>query len=212
MEFKYPPTNVHWTFLMATWIWLWPLTDILQKGLLSDGDPRMLLLQWGWVSLGFCSIFSDNFFVVTYTCLSLVLTIDFCYSQLTFFCNLFKKTQNKISKKKTIKYSEKKWIHSRRVRGGPTFKLRRLSWGPTFKLWRGAEGPGSWGPGPTFTPCLGCSKFYVRWSLCYVITIAQKVLCILLVLCISNVCLNSPKLIAIQSNWKKRRYFSCYTR
>ena len=163
-----------------------------------------------WGSLGFCSVFSDNFFVVTYTCLSLVLTIDFCYSQLTFFCNLFKKTQNKISKKKTIKYSEKKWIHSRRVRGGPTFKLRRLSWGPTFKLWRGAQGPGSRGPGPTFTPCLGCSKFYVRWSLCYAITIAQKVLCILLVLCISNVCLNSPKLIAIQSNWKKRRYFSCY--
>ena len=94
--------------------------------------------------------------------------------------------------------------------GGPTFKLRRLSWGPTFKFWRGPQGPGSRGPGSTFTPCLGCLKFYVRWSLCYAITIAQKVLCILLVLCISNVCLNSPKLIAIQSNWKKRRYFSCY--
>ena len=69
-------------------IWLWLLTDILQKGLLSDGDPRMLLLQWGWGSLGFCSVFSDNFFVVTYTCLSLVLTIDFCYSQLIFFLYL----------------------------------------------------------------------------------------------------------------------------
>ena len=31
-------------------------------------------------SLGFCSVSSDNFFVVTYTCLSLVLTINFCYS------------------------------------------------------------------------------------------------------------------------------------
>ena len=89
--FKYPPINAHWTFLVVTWIWLWPLTDILQKLLLSDGDPRMLLLRWGWGSLGFCSGFSDNFFVVTYTYLSLVLTIDFCYSQLIIFCILFKK-------------------------------------------------------------------------------------------------------------------------
>ena len=57
---------------------------ILQKELLSDGNPRMLLFQLGWGSLGFCSVFSDNFFVITYTCLSLVLTIDFCYSQLIF--------------------------------------------------------------------------------------------------------------------------------
>ena len=60
-----------------------PLT-ILQKELLSDGNPRMLLFQLGWGLLGFCSIFSDNFFVITYTCLSSVLTIDFCYSQLIF--------------------------------------------------------------------------------------------------------------------------------
>ena len=73
---------------MATSMWLWPLTDILQKGLLSDGDPRMLLLQWGWGSLGFSSVFSDDFFVVTYSFLSLVLTIDFCYSQLIFFLYL----------------------------------------------------------------------------------------------------------------------------
>ena len=82
-QFKYPS---NWSFLIETWIWLWPLPDILQKGLLSDGDPRMLLLQWGWGSLGFYSVSSDNFFVVTYNCLSLVLTIDFCYSQLIFFC------------------------------------------------------------------------------------------------------------------------------
>ena len=44
-----------------------------------------------WGSLGLCSVSSDNFFVVTYTCLSLVLTIDFCYSQLKFFCISFKK-------------------------------------------------------------------------------------------------------------------------
>ena len=51
--FKYPPINAHWTFLVVTWIWLWPLTDILQKLLLSDGDPRMLLLQsWGPESQG----------------------------------------------------------------------------------------------------------------------------------------------------------------
>ena len=42
-------------------------------------------------SPGFCSVCSDNFFVVTYTFLSLVLTIDLCYSQLIFFCILFKK-------------------------------------------------------------------------------------------------------------------------
>ena len=35
--------------------------------------------------------FSDNYFVATYTCSSLVLTIDFCYSQLIFLCILFKK-------------------------------------------------------------------------------------------------------------------------
>ena len=45
-------------------------------------------VHWGSVQF-----FSDKFFVVTYTCLSLVLTIDFCYSQLIFFCILFKKTQ-----------------------------------------------------------------------------------------------------------------------
>ena len=95
--FKYPPINVHWTSLVVTWIWLWPLTDILQKLLLSDGDPRMLLLQRGWGSLGFCSVFSDNFFVVTYTYLSLVLSNDFCYSQLIIFCILFKK-DTKINK------------------------------------------------------------------------------------------------------------------
>ena len=77
---------------------LWPLTDILQKGLLGDSAPRMLLLQWGWGSLGFCSVFSDNFFVVTYTCLYLVLTIDFCYSQLIFFVSYLKNTKI-ISKK-----------------------------------------------------------------------------------------------------------------
>ena len=65
------------------------------KGLLSDGDPRMLLLQWGSSSLGFCSVSSDNFFVARYTFLPLMLTIDFCYSQLIFFLYISysKKTQ-----------------------------------------------------------------------------------------------------------------------
>ena len=43
-------------------------------------------VHWGSVQF-----FWDNFFVVTYTCLFLVLTVDFCYSQLIFFCILFKK-------------------------------------------------------------------------------------------------------------------------
>ena len=57
-----------------------------------------------WGSLGFCSVSSDNFFVVTYTCLSLVLIIDFCYSQLIFFCILFKKDTktNKLKKRRNI--------------------------------------------------------------------------------------------------------------
>ena len=42
-----------------------------------------------WGSRGFCSVSPDNFFVVTYTCLSLVLTIDFCYSQLILLFLLF---------------------------------------------------------------------------------------------------------------------------
>ena len=32
-----------------------------------------------WGSIGLCSVSSDNFFAVTYTCLSLVLAVDFCY-------------------------------------------------------------------------------------------------------------------------------------
>ena len=54
------------------------------------------------VGLGFTGgsvqFFSDNLFVVTYICLSLVLTIDLCYSQWIFFC-IFKK-DTKINKQK----------------------------------------------------------------------------------------------------------------
>ena len=132
-------------FLVGTWIWLWRITDILLKGLLSDSDPRMLLLQWGLSSLGFCSVSSDNFFVFRYAYLSLVLAIDFWNSQLIVFLYIsyLKKSQ----------------------RGGPTFKLWRgsgvlllnfeggpevppLSFrgvpGPTFKLWGGSRFPESW--------------------------------------------------------------------
>ena len=77
----------------------------------------MLLLQWGWGSLGFCSVFSDNFFVVRYTYLSLVLTIGFYYSQLI------------------------------RGSWGPTFKFWRGSWGLTFKLWGESRVLRSWVPG-----------------------------------------------------------------
>ena len=45
-------------------------------------------VHWGSVQF-----FSDNLFVVTYTYSSLVLTIDFCYSQLIFFVPYLKKTQ-----------------------------------------------------------------------------------------------------------------------
>ena len=49
-------------------------------------------------SLGFCSVSSDNFSVVTYTCLSLVLTIDFCYAQLIFFVYILFEKDAKINK------------------------------------------------------------------------------------------------------------------
>ena len=80
---------------MGNWTLLWRVTDILLKGLLSDSDQRMLLLQWALSSLGFCSVSSYNFFVFRYTFLSLVLTIDFCNSQLIFFLYIsyLKKTQ-----------------------------------------------------------------------------------------------------------------------
>ena len=38
----------------------------------------------------FCSVSSDNFFVLIYTFLYLVWAIDFCYSQLIFFCIFLK--------------------------------------------------------------------------------------------------------------------------
>ena len=127
---------------MGTLIWLSRLTDILLKGLLSDGDPRMLLLQWGLSSLGFCSVSSDNFFVVRYTCLSLVLTIDICYLQLIFFFVyiLFKKG-TKI--KKTMNYLEKNEFIKKGVGvpllnfegdpGVPILNFGRVP-GPTFEL------------------------------------------------------------------------------
>ena len=70
----------------------------------SNGNLNMVIAPYRytlkrtaepWGSLGFCSVSSDIFFVVTCTCLSLVLTIDFCYSQLIFFCILFKKEREK---------------------------------------------------------------------------------------------------------------------
>ena len=81
---------------MRNWIWLWCLTDILLKGLLSDGDPRVLLLQWGLSSLGFCSVSSDNFFV--FRCAWLVLTHSWYFS---FVYILFKK-DTKIKKRSNI--------------------------------------------------------------------------------------------------------------
>ena len=128
--------NVHWTFLVGTLIWLWHLTDILLKGLLSDGDPRILLLQWGLSSLGVCSVSSDNFFIFRYACLSLELTS--VNSQFIFFVYILFKKDTKIKKwwniLKRNEFIKERW-------GGPTFKLWTGSWGPTFKFWRGSWGP-----------------------------------------------------------------------
>ena len=123
--FKYPPINVHWPFLVGTWIWLWYLTDILLKGLLSDGNPRTLLLQWGLSSLGFCSVSSDNFFI--FRCAWLVLTHSWYFF---LYISYLKKTERQ-------KFDENFWKKNKFIKeswGGPTFKLWRGSWGSTFKL------------------------------------------------------------------------------
>ena len=112
------------------------LTDILLKGLLSDIDPRMLLLQWGLSSLGFCSVSSDNFFVVRYTCLSLVLAIDFCYSHVFFVYILFKK-DTKIKKNDEIFW--KKMNSLKKGEGVPLLNFER---GPGAPLLNFEEGPG----------------------------------------------------------------------
>ena len=63
------------------------------------------------MGLGFTIFFSvsaDNFFVVIYTFLSLVLIMDFCYSQLIFFCTLFKKDKKikQVKKMNSLKKGE----------------------------------------------------------------------------------------------------------
>ena len=50
------------SFLVETWIWLWPLTNIFRKGLLSDGNPRMLFLFIFSVDYWFL-LFTVDFFV-----------------------------------------------------------------------------------------------------------------------------------------------------
>ena len=136
---------------MGNWTLLWRVTDILLKGLLSDSDQRMLLLQWALSSLGFCSVSSYNFFVFRYTFLSLVLTIDFCNSQLIFFLYIsyLKKTQSKkrlniLQKMNSLKKGE--GVSLLNFEGGPGSRVPR-SWVPGYR------GPGSRGSGPIFTPC-----------------------------------------------------------
>ena len=104
-----------------------------------------------WGSLWFCSVSSDNFFVVTYTCLSLVLTIDFCYSQLIFFCILFKKDTktNKLKKRRNIlkkfnSLQKGEGVPLLNFVGGPGVPLLNFRGipDPTFKLWWGSQVPG----------------------------------------------------------------------
>ena len=132
VQVKYPLINSHWTFLVGTWIWLWSLTDILLKGLLSDGNPRILSLHWPLSSLGFCSVSSDK----SLRCQIYLFIFRVDYGSHFFVYILFKK-DSKI--KKSMKYSEKNEFINERWEG-PTIKLWRGSWGPTFKLY---GGPGS---------------------------------------------------------------------
>ena len=48
---------------VGAWVWLWPLTDILRKGLLSDGDSRMLFLFIFSVDYWFLLLIVNIFFV-----------------------------------------------------------------------------------------------------------------------------------------------------
>ena len=107
-------------------------------------------------SLGFCSVFSNNFFVVTYIYLSLVLAIDFCYSQLMFFCILFKK-DTKIKKqkkrwnilKKMNSLKKGEWLPLLNFEGGagvPLLNFEGGAWVPLFNFdgGLGSRVPGSW--------------------------------------------------------------------
>ena len=84
--------------------------------------------------------------------LSLVLTINFCYLQLIFFCILFKK-DTKINKQKKRRNILKKMNSLKKgegvpllnFEGGPGVPLLNFRGvpGPTFKLWGGSRVPGT---------------------------------------------------------------------
>ena len=137
----------------------------------------MLLLQRDLSSLGFCSVSPDIFFVFRYSCLPLVLPIDFCNSQLIFvlYISYLKRRKdqtglnilikmNSLKKSEVVRllnFEEGPGILLLNVEGGPEVPLLDFSGvaGHTFKLSggpgtqvSGSRGLGSWGPGPTFIP------------------------------------------------------------
>ena len=135
--------------------------------MLSDGNPRMLLLQWDLSSLGLCWASSDNFIVVRYTYLSLLLTIDFCYSQLIFFFVyiLFKK-DTKIKKrwnilKKVNSLKKGEGVPLLNFEGSPGIPLLNFEGGPGVPL---LNFMGSWVPGPRFPG--SWSHFYTMPLIC----------------------------------------------
>ena len=126
-----------------------------------------------WGSLGFCSVSSDNFFLVTYTCLSFVLTIDFCYSQLILFCILFKKdTQiNKWKKrinilKKMISLKKGEGVLLLNFVGGPGVPLLNFEGGPGIPLLNFTGGAGSHFQTLRAVPCPGFQGLEIpgSWS------------------------------------------------
>ena len=96
----------------------------------------MLLFQWGLSSLGFCSVSSDVFFVFSFY-LSLVLAIDFCNSQLIFFCIYLISKRHKDKKRLNIL---KKMNSLKKVEGVP---LLNFEGGPGVPLlnFRGSRVP-----------------------------------------------------------------------
>ena len=117
--------------------------------MLSDIDPRILLLQWDLSSLGFCSVSSDIFFVFRNTYLPLVLTIDFCNSQLIyFFVYILFKKDTKIKKRSTIlnkmnSLKKGEGVPFLNFEAGPGILLLNFEGGPGFPLlnFRGLPGP-----------------------------------------------------------------------
>ena len=91
----------------------------------------------------FCSVSSDNFFIVIYTFLSLWLLISVTHSW-------YLKRWNILKKMNSLKKGE--GVALLNFAGDPGVPLLNFEGVSGLRVW-GSQGPTSQGPGPTFTPC-----------------------------------------------------------